>query len=399
VTPEWPLIASHPGGIFEVNATGGDTRLGGEDFDANVVKYFTQTFLKAHKDAKLTERAQRRLFAAAERAKRQLSSATQAEVEVEALADGHDFKIILSRAKFEELNKMPFESCLTTVKAVLKDAALGKETIDDVVLVGGSTRIPKIRELLSSFFGGKELCCSINPDEAVAYGAAVQAGVLSGGLAAAGGALAKASEQLVLMDVVPLSLGIETTGRVMSTIVKRNTAIPCRKSDTYTTEEDWQTEIDVIVYEGERASVDACNELGKFTITGLERAKRGEPQVVVTFDIDANGILSVTAVDKVTNARGAVTITSTTARNSKADVARMVADAEKYASADAALKQKVEARRMLEDLIFDLMDEESGASGKQQKAASEADEWLRSEFESLSVDQIHTKYKGLKAVA
>ena len=428
-----------------MNATGGDTRLGGEDFDANVVKFLSQTFKKTHKDAVLSERAIRRLYAAAERAKRQLSSATQAEVEVESLADGNDLKMTLTRAKFESLNQSHFDSCLATVKAVLKDSGLAKDQIDDVVLVGGSTRVPKVtkgavggasltallprshavptsftslprfhtfhtrstrstrstrpailsqvREMLSSFFNGKELCSSINPDEAVAYGAAVQAGVLSGGLAAAGGALAKASEQLVLMDVVPLSLGIETTGRVMSTIVKRNTAIPCRKSDTFTTEEDWQTEIDVVVYEGarphpqplpswvmasplrhtpsppshpppklspscptftpagERASVDACNELGKFTINGLERAKRGEPQVVVTFDIDANGILSVTAVDKVTNAKGSVTITSTTARNSKADVARMVADAERFAADDAKLKQKTEARRMLEDLV------------------------------------------------
>ena len=305
---------------------------------------------------------QRRLYAAAERAKRQLSSATVAEVEVEALADGHDLKVPLTRAKFESLNQAHFDSCMTTVKAVIKDSGFAKDQIDDIVLVGGSTRVPKVRQMLSDFFGGKELCASINPDEAVAYGAAVQAGVLGGGLAAAGGALAKASAEHVLMDVVPLSLGIETTGRVMSTIVKLNTAIPCRKSDTFTTEEDFQTEIDVVVYEGERASTDACNELGKFTITGLQRAKRGEPQVVVTFDIDANGILSVTAIDKVTNAKGTITITSTTARNSKADVARMVADAERFAAADGVLKAKAEARRVLEDLIFDLQDDDNVAA-------------------------------------
>jgi len=202
------------------------------------------------------------------------------------------------------------------------------------------------------------------------------------------------------MDVVPLSLGIETTGRVMSTIVKRNTAIPCRKSDTFTTEEDWQTEIDVVVYEGERASVDACNELGKFTINGLERAKRGEPQVVVTFDIDANGILSVTAVDKVTNAKGSVTITSTTARNSKADVARMVADAERFAADDAKLKQKTEARRMLEDLLFDMMDDDTvSSSSSKHKAAEDAEEWLKDEFERISVEDIHAKYRTLRAMA
>ena len=271
--------------------------------------------------------------------------------------------------------------------------------VDDVVLVGGSTRVPKIREMLSEFFDGKELSSSVNPDEAVAYGAAVQASVLSGTLANSGGALSNATTDIVLMDVVPLSLGIETTGRVMSTIVKRNTAIPCRKSDTFTTEEDWQTEIDVCVYEGERASIDACNELGQFTITGLERAKRGEPQVVVTFDLDANGILSVTAVDKKTNAKGSITITSTTGRNSGEDVARMVADAERYAAEDAALKAKTDARRALEDVIFDLMDEDTPApSSRKTKAAEEAEEWLSSEFDSLTVEDINKKYRYLRKI-
>jgi len=391
-------VLSIEGGIFEVNATGGDTRLGGEDFDANVVKFLSSQFTKQHKDEVLNQRAMRRLYAAAERAKRQLSSATVAEIDVESLSGGHDLKTTLTRAKFESLNQTHFDSCLTTVKAVLKDSGFQKDQIDDVVLVGGSTRVPRIREMLSTLFGGKELCSSINPDEAVAYGAAVQAGVLGGGLAAAGGALAKASADLVLMDVVPLSMGIETTGRVMSTIVKRNTAIPCRKSDTFTTEEDWQTEIDVVVYEGERASTDACNELGKFTINGIERAKRGEPQVNVTFDIDANGILSVTAVDRATGAKGSVTITSTTARNSKDDVARMVADAEKYAAVDALLKQKAEARRALEDLIFDMTDESGvGASSARSRAAEDADAWLK-DFDAISVEEIHAKYRQLRSM-
>lgn len=390
-------VLSIEGGIFEVNATGGDTRLGGEDFDANIVAFLTHSFQKLHKGHALSERAIRRLYAASERAKRQLSSATTADIHIESLADGHDLNVTLTRAKFESLNSAHFESCLGTVKAVLKDSGIAKEKIDDVVLVGGSTRIPKIRRLLQDFFGGKELCASINPDEAVAYGAAVQAGVLSGGLAASGGSLAKAGAHLVLMDVVPLSLGIETTGRVMSTIVKRNTPIPCRKSDIFTTEEDWQEEIDVCVHEGERASIDACNELGKFTITGLERAKRGQPQVLVTFDIDANGILSVTAVDKATSAKGSITITSTTARNSKADVARMVADAEKYSAHDAQLKAKSDARRALEDVIFDLMeDSETTSAAKKHKAGEDAVEWLRRSFETLTAVEINDKYRELR---
>lgn len=388
-------VLSMEGGIFEVRSTGGDTRLGGEDFDTNVVKFLLAQFTKAHKDVKLTERGMRRLHAAAERAKRQLSSATTTEVEVDGLAEGHDFKFTLTRAKFESLNQAYFDSCLSTVKTVLKDSSLEKKQIDEVVLVGGSTRIPKVRNMLSEFFGGKELCSSINPDEAVAYGAAVQAGVLGGGLAAAGGALAKAGAELVLMDVVPLSLGIETTGKVMSTIVKRNTAIPCRKSDTFTTEEDWQTEVDITVYEGERASTDACNELGEFTISGLERAKRGVPQVLVTFDIDANGILSVTAVDKTTNVKASITISSTTSRNSKEDVARMVKDAEKYAEEDAKLQKKAEARRKLEDLLFDILDSED-ANDRQKTKAALAEDWIKSSFDSASLEEINAKVAELR---
>ena len=368
-----PALLCGTGGIFEVKATGGNTRLGGEDFDANVVGFLLQGFKKAHKGVAISERAMRRLYAAAERAKRQLSASTQAEVEVEAFADGHDLKVVLTRAKFESLNQPQFDACLdcvkvplaplprslcmapqrpaspprappvghavrplprsrvyvATVQAVLKDAGLAKGKVDEVVLVGGSTRIPKIRAMLTDFFDGKPLCASINPDEAVAYGAAVQAGVLGGGLAAAGGALAKAANDLVLMDVVPLSLGIETTGRVMSIVVKRNTPIPCRKTDTFTTEEDNQTEVDIVVFEGERASTDACNELGMFTIGGIQRAKRGEPQILVTFDLDANGILSVSATDKATGSKNQIVITSTTQRNTKEDVERMVADGER----------------------------------------------------------------------
>ena len=391
-------ILSMEGGIFEVKATGGNTRLGGEDFDANVVGFLLQGFKKAHKGATISERAMRRLYAAAERAKRQLSAATQAEVEVEAFADGHDLKVVLTRAKFESLNQPQFDSCLDCVKAVLKDAALAKGKIDEVVLVGGSTRIPKIRTMLTDFFDGKPLCASINPDEAVAYGAAVQAGVLGGGLAAAGGALAKAATDLVLMDVVPLSLGIETTGKNMSVVVKRNTPIPCRKTDTFTTEEDNQTEVDIAVFEGERASTDACNELGMFTISGIARGKRGEAEILVTFDLDANGILSVSATDKATGAKNQIVITSTTQRNTKDDVDRMVADGERFAAEDAKLQKKAEARRECEDAIFDLADDEA-APEKARDAAELAEEWLQSNFERLSVDEIRAKATELRGLA
>jgi len=388
-------VLAMEGGIFEVRATGGNTRLGGEDIDSSTAAWVLQTFAKAHPKVEVGERAMRRLYATVERAKRQLSSTVTAEIEIESFAGGEDLRVPLTRAKFETLNMVHFTQCLDTVKSVLKDAAVKKEQIDEVVLVGGSTRIPKLRQLLSDFFGGKALCNSINPDEAVAFGAAVQAGVLGGSLAAAGGALGKASESLVLMDVVPLSLGIETTGRVMSTVVKRNTPIPTRKSDTFTTEEDWQTEVDIVVYEGERVSTDACNELGRFTISGLERAKRGEPQVLVTFDIDANGILSVSAVDKKTNAKASTTIAATSARNSPAEVERMVAEAKKYAAADEQMRRKAEARRELEDAIFDVLDDDD-ASAASRERAEDAEAWLQQRFDALSVHDIQRKALSLR---
>eukprot|EP00935_MAST-01C_sp_MAST-1C-sp1_P000375 g375.t1 len=334
------------GGIFEVKATGGDTHLGGEDFDDNLVDFVLNEIKRKHKmDITDNGRAMRRLRTACEKAKRMLSTGSTATVELDSLADDVDFTTVISRAKFEAVNKEPFDRCLGVVKAVLKDAKMIPNDITDVVLVGGSTRIPKIQEGLRSYFGGRELCKSINPDEAVAYGAAVQGAILSG-------IKSDATNSLLLVDVTPLSLGIETTGRVMSTLIKRNTPIPVRKTKIYTTEEDFQTAVDVVIYEGERACTDANNQLGEFRISGLERAKRGVPQVKVTFNIDANGILNVKARDETTGAEAATTITNNRGRLSEEQINEMVADAEKYKAEDAARLERIETRNELEANLY-----------------------------------------------
>ena len=331
--------------VFEVRATGGDTRLGGEDFDTALVNHLVAEIKKKHKvDPSNNPRAMRRLRTAAERAKRMLSSAADARVEVDSLIDDINFATTITRAKFEQLNNDLFQKTIKTVEQVLKDASMKKSDVDDVVLVGGSTRIPKVQQLLKDFFDGKELCQNINPDEAVAYGAAVQGAVLSGVRSAE-------TNSLLLVDVTPLSLGIETVGKVMSTVIKRNTPIPTSKSDIFTTEEDNQTQVDVCVYEGERQCVDGNNKLGEFTIAGIQNAKRGEPKIEVKFDIDANGILNVTAVDQMTGAEASVTIDNTSKGLSQEEINRMVADAEKYAVEDAQMVKKQEARSAYEHFL------------------------------------------------
>jgi L1 cell adhesion molecule like protein len=299
-------------GLFEVKATGGDTHLGGEDFDSMVQDWACAEFRKKHKaelDTKVgkganleaDKRAMRRLRTAAERAKRMLSTATQATIEADSWFEGIDLSLTLTRAKFEQLNDRFFIRCIDTVKSVMKDATAKPDDVSDIVLVGGSTRIPKVQHMLSEFFGGKELCKAINPDEAVAVGAAVQGAILSG-------ARSSATQSLVLVDVTPLSLGIETDGKIMSVIIKRNTSIPCRKTQTFTTTDDWQDSVDVDVYEGERPTTKDNNHLGHFTISGIERAKRRVPQIDVTFDLDSNGILTVTAQDQTTKAKANIQI-------------------------------------------------------------------------------------------
>jgi len=331
-------------GIFEVKATAGDTHLGGEDFDNALVDYVAGQFKRTSRiDLKGNARAMRRLRTACERAKRVLSTASNATVELDSVADGEDLAVVVTRAKFEQLNEALFTRCIDTVKRVMADAKATVESVDDIVLVGGSTRIPKVQELLSAYFKGKELCKSINPDEAVAYGAAVQGAIL-------GGVRSSTTSDLLLVDVTPLSLGIETTGKIMSTLLKRNTPVPCRRTKQYSTEADYQDAVDVCVYEGERSCTDGNNLLGEFTITGIERAKRGEPKIDVTFDLSADGCLTVTAFDQTTKAKADIKLTNG-GRLSSEEVDRMVKEAERMKADDDARVATVEARNELEHLV------------------------------------------------
>ncbi|KAF8431267.1 heat shock protein 70 family [Terfezia claveryi] len=389
-------------GIFEVKATAGDTHLGGEDFDNRLVNHFVQEFKRKHKkDLTSNARALRRLRTACERAKRTLSSSAQTSIEIDSLYDGIDFYTSITRARFEELCQDLFRSTMEPVERVLRDSKIDKSSVHEIVLVGGSTRIPKVQKLVSDFFNGKEPNKSINPDEAVAYGAAVQAAILSGDTSSK-------TQEILLLDVAPLSLGIETAGGVMTPLIKRNTTIPTKRSEVFSTFSDNQPGVLIQVYEGERARTKDNNLLGKFELTGIPPAPRGVPQIEVTFDIDANGIMNVSAVEKGTGKSNKITITNDKGRLSKEEIERMLSEAEKYKEEDERETARISAKNSLESYAYSLrntlsdekVDEKLDASDKEKlkKAIDETVDWLDHNT-TATKEEYEDRQKELEGVA